>query len=496
MSQSSQQSFIFPITPEPTAVSLLSNHEQQAAIDHQAAADHQLAARYAPILQFDALEPFLPSIVGYTIFRESQPSASFPRQIELGASETAVCIEYAIWWDWDIQHLYELEHVWVYLDGNGRVVHAEASWHGGYHDMTVDGVLPMTGEHLTLFAESGKHAFAPSRSWLEKCANTTQKACTRYAGVGGVWITPLFEDIIQTKAPLADRLVHTYLERLAFEPSLNFDQTFAISSEMLIPWAALFDWIPQRVAWWVAELERTILPAQRRVLRIAHRGASLAAPPSSAAAIVKAAVLGADMVELDVQMCADGVPVISHPADIRGLGQGIFSLTELTLSEVKAIDLGDGETILTLDEAIACCQEYGLGLYLELKGNWVVKPVVEAIQKGNLYRQIMVGSFRPDWVADVKTLDADIVTSILFSSTTMDAVAVAQAVGATFVHPCWERQAAEPHKLLTPEWIERVRKAGLGIICWHEERPSEIAALQQLGVDGICSDAPDLLKAE
>jgi glycerophosphoryl diester phosphodiesterase len=38
-----------------------------------------------------------------------------------------------------------------------------------------------------------------------------------------------------------------------------------------------------------------------------------------------------------------------------------------------------------------------------------------------------------------------------------------------------------------------VRAAGLGIIAWHEERPAEIAALRALGVDGICSNAPDLL---
>jgi glycerophosphoryl diester phosphodiesterase len=47
--------------------------------------------------------------------------------------------------------------------------------------------------------------------------------------------------------------------------------------------------------------------------------------------------------------------------------------------------------------------------------------------------------------------------------------------------------------LLTPEWVARVRDANLGIVCWHEERPEEIAALRQVGVDAICSDAPELL---
>ncbi|MGC8779571.1 MAG: glycerophosphodiester phosphodiesterase, partial [Anaerolineae bacterium] len=74
----------------------------------------------------------------------------------------------------------------------------------------------------------------------------------------------------------------------------------------------------------------------------------------------------------------------------------------------------------------------------------------------------------------------------------VDAVHQAQAIGANFVHPCWERYP-NPSGLLTPEWMARVRKAGLGVICWHEERPEEIAGLARAGVDGICSDAPELL---
>ena len=76
------------------------------------------------------------------------------------------------------------------------------------------------------------------------------------------------------------------------------------------------------------------------------------------------------------------------------------------------------------------------------------------------------------------------------------AVALARAVNAQYLHPAWEDKAAEPHRLLTRSWIDQIRAARLGIICWHEERPSEIAALRQLGVDGICSNAPDLLLAD
>jgi glycerophosphoryl diester phosphodiesterase len=464
--------------------------------ERKSEADYNLATRYAPILKFDANEPFLPLLVGYTVFRESARSPSFPRRIELtkpGQPQAAIAIEYAIWWDWDIGHLYELEHVWVFLGANGQVIRAEASWHGGYHDMAIDGQLPLTGERLTIFSESGKHAFAPSRDWLDERAPTTKMSCTRFAGGGGVWVTSLFKEIIDTKTPQADRLVHTYLEKYAFEPTLEFTRIHPIPAEILLPWPALFEWIPRRLAWWVSELKRTIPPSERRFLRIAHRGASLAAPPSTATAIAKAAELGADMVELDVQMSADGVPVIAHPGDMRHLAKKICTVSEHTLSELKELDLGNGETMLTLDEAITCCQKHGLSLYLELKGNWVVKSVVEAIRQHNLYRRVLVSSFRPDWLADIKALDPKITTSVLFSSINIDAVALARAVGAHYVHPGWERQVERPHKLLTPEWIGRVRAAGLGLITWHEERPAEIAALRRLGVDGICSDAPDLL---
>ena len=475
----------YPALEEPTVTALLSKKH------HAPVADRGLAARYAPIIQFDAREPFLPLVTGYTVFREDGPSPSFPRQIQLG--KAAVAVEYAIWWDWDIQHLYELEHIWVYLNAEGQVIRGEASWHGGYHDMAVDGKLSLTGDRLTLFSEPGKHAFAPTPAWLEERVARKPTTYNRQAGRGGVLVTALFEGIIEAKTPQADRLVHTYLEKRAFEPALDFSQIYQGGAEALVPWPDLFEWIPGRVGWWVAELERTIPPSERRFLRIAHRGASSHAPPNTGAAIAKAAELEADMVELDVLLSRDGVPIVSHPGDVRRVVKAFCSEAEHTLSELKALDLGNGQTILTLEEAIGLCRDYELDLYLELKENGVIRPVVEAFQKYNLYGRALVGSFRPDWLADVKAIDPSITLSVLFSSIHIDAVALAQMVQAQYVHPAWERQAESPHQLLTPIWVDKVRAAGLGLICWHEERPAEIAALRQIGVDGICSDAPELL---
>jgi glycerophosphoryl diester phosphodiesterase len=228
-------------------------------------------------------------------------------------------------------------------------------------------------------------------------------------------------------------------------------------------------------------------------LRIAHRGASAHAPENTLAAIVKAAELGADMVEVDLQASADGHLVVLHDPDLSRTTNGSGSVYAHRLATLQQLDAGAGERIPTAAEVIACCGEHGLGIYFELKIGFAADAIVPLIQHGGLYDGVIVASFRPDWLADVRALDARIATSVLFDSVHVDAVALARAAGARYVHPCWEHQAPEPHRLLTPEWLAAVRAAGLGIVSWHEERPSEIAALRRLGVDAICSNAPELL---
>ncbi len=458
--------------------------------------ERALAARYAPIILFDRNEPFLPLAVGYTIYRESGPSPSFPREVEL-TSPAVMAIEYAIWWDWDIGHLYELEHVWVFVDEKGKVVRGEASWHGGYHDMSIHGALPMEDEHLVLHSEPGKHAFAPEKSWFFQHRSPQIIAATtrRFAGMNGMWVTPLFEEQMASfRTPEANRLVLSYLQRLAFDPAWEFDLRFPITEALLVPWPALHRWIPVRIAWWLQKLAKEIPPQEMRFWRIAHRGASAHAPENTLAAFREAARLGADMVEFDVQMSADGQAVVIHDGAVDRFPGHAGEVRHKTLAELKLIDAGQGERIPTLEEAIQVCREELLGMYIEIKTGSAVEAVVHAFQEHDLYQWALVGSFRPDWVAAVKQLDPRIQTAILFHSPDIDPVALAQAVNADFVHPCWENAVDQPHTLLTKAWIQRVRDAKLGVILWHEERPEEIQALRRMGVDGICSDAPELLK--
>jgi glycerophosphoryl diester phosphodiesterase len=453
-----------------------------------------LALRYAPIMLFDRREPFLPLAAGYTIFDADAPSPSFPRQVLLRAPDRPAAqrvIEYAIWWDWDIQHLYELEHVWVYIDSAGRVVHAEASWHGGFQAMGADGALTLEGDHLIVYSEPGKHAFAPAAAWFASRAAPHPRGATEaLAGLGGLLVTALFKGQIE-RTPLADTLARTYLARRAFTPSFSFDQRFVLGVDQLVPWAALRGWIPQRIAWWVARLARELSPAEYRPLRVGHRGAAAHAPDNSLAGIDAAARLGADAVEIDVQRTRDGIAVASHDLALPSGAGGALLIADSTLADLRATP--GGAALATLDEVILRCRDQRVGLYLELKDGTATPLMLEALRQHD-FDEVIVGSFRPDWLADVKTAMPDLPTSVLFGSPAIDACALASAAHAEYVHPCWERRGARPDALLTKEWITRVRAAGLGIICWHEERPDVIAGLRSRGVDGICSDQPELLQ--
>ncbi len=281
---------------------MLTNLENFVLLDRKIPNElnYSVARDHAPLILFDQNEPFLPSAVGYTVFWADAASPSFPREIHL-AEGVAVVIEYAIWWDWDIQHLYELEHIWLHLDADGTVVDAEASWHGGMNRMVdAQGALPLREGRLVLHSEPGKHAFAPVIDWLLERRPTTEASCGPKCGIGGVLVTDLFQGKIKQRRPLNNQLAHSYLETKRFTPSFVFEQEFNLRTAPLVIWESLRQWIPARVTWWTQELARSIPYSERRVLRIAHRGASAQAVENSRAAFERAAALGADLVEVDI----------------------------------------------------------------------------------------------------------------------------------------------------------------------------------------------------
>ena len=216
-----------------------------------------LARKFAPVLRFDAAEPFLPLGTGYTIFREAAKSPSTQFIIN---PEGGIAIEYAIWWDWDIQHLYELEHVWVYLDADENIIKVEASAHGKLRSMQrEDSSLPIENDRITVYSEPGKHAFAPqSRNFVDN-PDGTIRCCGEHAGKDDIPNNDLTRALItQPTTPLQRRLAKRFLQRNRFTPTFEFTQVFDCQILPFVEWSHLAEWITQRIALWQKTLPQNV----------------------------------------------------------------------------------------------------------------------------------------------------------------------------------------------------------------------------------------------
>jgi putative hydrolase of the HAD superfamily len=226
--------------------------ELRSAVD--ASDDSLLARANAPLIHLDTNEPFLPLVVGYTVFREASKSPSSKFQID---PEGGVAIEYAIWWDWDIQHLYELEHIWVYLDTNANLAKVDASAHGEKCSMRLDdGSLPRENDRVTLYAEPGKHGFLPEPSaFITHLAEFIKRNCGADAGKEGILIHSRFgAAAFGNPTAFEGRLAKRYLQRLAFAPSFEFARFFDLRTVPFLKWEQLQTWIPRRIMWWRQQL--------------------------------------------------------------------------------------------------------------------------------------------------------------------------------------------------------------------------------------------------
>jgi len=229
----------------------------------QEQADLALARSLAPVLRFADNEPFLPSRVGISLLTKPgrSPSANLAIAFEPGVAKV---IEYAIWWDWDIQHLYELEHIWLKLDADDTVIAVEASAHGGKFPMrNADGSLPMVDGRVALVSTPGKHAFTASTEAQAQNAELTTVCCQELAGRGSILINDMFRAALPNVTAEDHRAVKRYLQARAFLPTFDFGLHFDLARVEFTTWDVLAAWIPGRVTAVLAEVraEQPLLKA-------------------------------------------------------------------------------------------------------------------------------------------------------------------------------------------------------------------------------------------
>ena len=202
--------------------------------------------RYQPHIYHDRMDPFPIRLVGCTLFTEKTPSASFPKWVvdprEAGAR---MIIEYAIFYDYDIQHMYDLEHIWVAVDEAGDVADCWCSFHGMRLRAFGLSSFRMEGTHPVLYAQPGKHAMLPCPELFELHPDF-YNACTTGAG-GGLLLPGFLNGAMETNDALDAEIARYIRTCYAFTPSLEFVPT-ELLPEQFVSWPELLRRIPERLS--------------------------------------------------------------------------------------------------------------------------------------------------------------------------------------------------------------------------------------------------------
>ena len=150
---------------------------------------------------------------------------------------------------------------------------------------------------------------------------------------------------------------------------------------------------------------------------VAHRGAQTRAPDNSLLAYRLARSEGATGVELDVRLSRDGVVVIHHDRKVRLPSGNKVPVSSLSLAELQTIDLGGGQRIPTLAQALAVTGP-DLTVNVEIKAEalrtrGLERKVVAAVREAGAGSRVSISSFNPVSVRRVRRLAPELRTAIL-----------------------------------------------------------------------------------
>ena len=235
------------------------------------------------------------------------------------------------------------------------------------------------------------------------------------------------------------------------------------------------------------------------------------APENTLAAVRAAIDVGATAVEIDVHRSRDGALVVMHDCTLarttdveRHLpGRGPWRVADLTSDEIARLDAGGwhdeeyaGERVPLLREVLELLRGSGTGLLLEVKKPELY-PGIEADLVTELRsvpgylpaalwnRSLVVQSFDHRSMARFKQIAADVPVGLLG---TLPRRRLAQAA-------TWADQVNPRHRGLTASYVTAVHDAGLSCHAWTVDRPADLARVVGLGVDGVITNRPEVLRA-
>ncbi len=248
---------------------------------------------------------------------------------------------------------------------------------------------------------------------------------------------------------------------------------------------------------------------------IGHRGAAGEAPENTLPSFASALAAGAAILESDVHLTRDAVPVLLHDESVERTTDGQGRIAEISLAELQTLDAGahfspdagrthpfrgQGIRVPTLEQAFAAFPDARFNLELKDGGADLARRVLDVVeQAGSATRSLLT--------AGDDALMAHLREQVARRSTPVALGASAREVG-DFLRSALEGKPPAPgpmalqvpthfagRPLVTREFVAHAHAHGLVVHVWTIDEPEEMRALLALGVDGIVTDFPARLAA-
>lgn len=269
---------------------------------------------------------------------------------------------------------------------------------------------------------------------------------------------------------------------------------------------ALAAWLTQ-----TPPLERIDHFAARTPSIIAHAGAQGHAPPNTLEAFALALELGADTLEMDLQLSADGEVVVIHNGTVDATTDGRGAVADLTVAELRRLDAGwrftgpdgghpfrgRGVRIPTLEEVFTAFPE--AFMILEMKpesGPRIVEAVADMVVRHDRADRVVVASFELDYLRRFRELLPGVPTSMA-----EDEVRTFYVLHRLGLHRWWRPpgvlfQVPEYHEdthVVTPRFTRAAGQLGIDVHVWTVNEPADLRRMLDAGAHGIITDYPDRL---
>ena len=213
------------------------------------------------------------------------------------------------------------------------------------------------------------------------------------------------------------------------------------------------------------------------MITIAHRGAKAHAPENTIASFEKAIEMGVDMIELDVHLSNDLVPMVIHDATVNRTTSATGNVANFSAKKLQQLGVPSLEDVFTL-------VQNKCSINIEIKVYAATQPVLDVLQSSSFdVDKIIISSF--DWhvLQEIRFQNDTIKLGVLTETDISLAIGFATFIKAFALHPYYH--------LLTAENVEKIKEKGLKLYTWTVNEPEDITFVKSLQIDGIITDFPE-----